>query len=142
MLDSPVIYWNKLSLFPYSQLFLESRPLRFHNSVEIIIASEGSERALQIMDKILPPLTGDAPSSYWWSLQSNSLLGDWSYLPMGMVGEGEMRLSRYPRSNWKNLMCLKSSTEKSVMAHKWQDILEIIPGPPSWRRNPLLLNPY
>lgn len=64
MLDSPVIYWNNSSLHPYSQLFLESRPSRFHNRDELLIVYQGSERALQIMDKILSPLAEDAPSSY------------------------------------------------------------------------------
>lgn len=82
MLDGPVIYWNNSSLFPYSQSFLQSRPSRFHNSVEIIIVSQGSGRALQIMDKILSPLSEDAPSPYW-SLQRPSVLGGWSYLSMG-----------------------------------------------------------
>lgn len=82
MLDSPVFYWNISFFFPYSQLFLQSRPLRFHNSVEIIIASQGSERGLQVMDKILSPLSRDAPSSFW-SLQSCSDLGDWNYFSMG-----------------------------------------------------------
>lgn len=91
MLDSPVAYWNISSLFPYSKLFFQSWPLRFHNSVEIIIAFQGSERVLQIMDKILSPLSEDAPSSYW-SLQYWSVLGDWSYLPMGSKLKSQYQL--------------------------------------------------
>lgn len=91
MLDSPDAYWNISSLFPYSQLFFQSWPLRFHNSVEIIIAFQGSERVLQIMNKILSPLSGDAPSSYW-SLQYCSVLGDWSYLPMGSKLKSQYQL--------------------------------------------------
>lgn len=36
-----------------------------------------------------------------------------------------------PKEQLKNLTCLKSSTEKLVSAHRWQDTPEIIPGPPS-----------
>lgn len=112
MLDSPVFCWNISSFFPYSQLFLQSRPSRFHNSVEIIIASQGSERGLQVMDKILSPLSGDAPMSKtqqgcpeppagqpagqpavsFWSLQSCSDLGDWSYLSMGSKHKSQYQL--------------------------------------------------
>lgn len=91
MLDGPVICWNISFLFPYSQLFLQSRPSRFHNSVEIIIVSQGSERVLQIMGKILSPLPGDASSSCW-SLQSCSVLVDWSYLSMGSKIKSQYQL--------------------------------------------------
>lgn len=101
-----------LSLFPYGQLFLESWPLRFHNKVKTITASQGSERALQMMEKILPPLAGDVPGSYLWSFQSSRLLGHWSYLPMGTGRRRRDVALQVPKEHLEKLKHLKPFTQK------------------------------
>lgn len=140
MLDGPVICRNNSFLFPYSQLFLVMTP-GFHNGVGIITASQGSERALQIMEEMLPPLAGDASTSCPWNLQSSSLLGHWSYLPME-ISRRRGTAFQGPKDQLGKLRYLKSFTQNQGSAHKWRDALNIIHGPPSWGRSPLLLNHY
>lgn len=90
---------------------------------------------------MLPLLAGDTSASCLWNFQNSSLLGHWSYLPMG-ISRRRSTAFQGPKDQLGKVRHLKSFTQNQGSAHKWQEALNTIHDPPSWGSSPLLLNHY